>query len=77
MNHDDHIVNKDELHNHAQLFFHLPFHPSNPNYAAIQKIWQDNIAMPFDRPKLVDMKNQWGQKSTLQNLPLHIVEAPI
>jgi hypothetical protein len=39
MNRDDDFVNKDELNSHAQLFFHLNIHPSNPISAAIQKIW--------------------------------------
>jgi hypothetical protein len=77
MNHDDYIIDKDELDNRNQLFFHLPFHPSNPNSIAIQKIWQDNIATPFERPKLVDMKINGDKKSTLQNSPLLIVETQI
>jgi hypothetical protein len=68
MNHDDYIINKDEFENHNQLFFHLPFHPLNPNSTAIQKIWRDNIATPFERLKLVDMKNQWGQKIDIAKL---------
>ena len=33
---DDYVLNEDKLDTHDQLFFHLPFHPSNPNSAAIQ-----------------------------------------
>ena len=28
------------------LFFHLPFHPSNPSSSHIQKHWRDIIATP-------------------------------
>jgi len=76
MNHDDYIVNKDKLDSHTQLFFHLPLHPSNPNSSAIQKIWQDNIAMPFKQPKLVDMKNQWGQNINITKLTVAYSRGP-
>jgi hypothetical protein len=31
MNLNEYIINKYKLDNHTRLFFHLPFHPSNPN----------------------------------------------
>jgi len=76
MNVDDYSLNKDKLDNRDQLFFHLPFHPSNPNSAAIQKIWWDNIAEPFEKPELIDLKNQWGHKIDIARLTVAYNRGP-
>jgi hypothetical protein len=44
------------------LFFHLPFHPSNPSSSHIQKIWRDIIATPIDAEKLATLTNYRGHK---------------
>ena len=62
ININDYNLNKDELNTNDQIFFHLSFHSSNPDSAVIQKNWRDNISKPFEKPELVDMKNQWGYK---------------
>jgi hypothetical protein len=70
MNLNEYIINKDKLDNHTQLFFHLPFHPSNPNYGAIQKIWRDNIATPFEKLELSELTNKAGSKIDITKLTI-------
>ena len=59
-----------------QIFFHLPFHPSNPNSAAIQKIWRENVASPLEKPELMDLKNHWGHKITISKLTVAYSRGP-
>lgn len=76
MDYDEFIINKDKLDNHTQLFFHLPFHPSNPNSAAIQKIWRDNIAMPVEKSELSDLSNKSGCKIDITKLTVAYSRGP-
>ena len=73
---DDYGIKKDKLDTHDQLFFHLPFHPSNPNSAAIQKIWRENIASPLEKPELKDLKNHWGHKIDISKLTVAYSRGP-
>jgi hypothetical protein len=73
---DDCIINKDKLDTRDQIFFRLPFHPSNPNSAAIQKIWQENIASPLEKPELTDLKNHWGHKIAISKLTVAYSRGP-
>jgi hypothetical protein len=73
---DDYGIKKDKLDTHDQLFFHLPFHPSNPNSAAIQKIWRENIASPLEKPELKDLKNHWGHKIDILKLTVAYSRGP-
>jgi hypothetical protein len=73
---DDYIINKDKLDMRDQIFFHLPFHPSNPNSAAIQKIWQENIASPLKKTELLDLKNHWGHKIAISKLTVAYSRGP-
>jgi hypothetical protein len=43
MNINNYSLNKDKLNTHDQLFFHLPFHPLNPNSTAIQKFGKTTL----------------------------------
>jgi len=76
INIDDYNLNKDELKTNDQIFVHLPFHPSNPDSAAIQKNWRGNIAKPFDKPELGDMQNQWGYKAAISKLTVAYSRGP-
>jgi len=73
---DDYIINKDKLDMCEQIFFHLPFHPSNPNSAAIQKIWQENIASPLEKPELMNLKNHRGHKISISKLTVAYIRGP-
>ena len=75
-NTDDYVINEDKLDIHDQIFFHLPFHPSNPNSAAIQKIWRENIASPLEKPELKDLKNHWGHKIAISKLTVAYSRGP-
>ena len=72
----DYGINEDKLDTHDQLFFHLPFHPSKPNSAAIQKIWRENIASPLEKPELADPKNHWGHKIAISKLTVAYSRGP-
>jgi len=44
------------------LFFHLPFHPSNPPSSHIQSLWRD------DAKKLTNLTNYTGHKIPISKL---------
>jgi hypothetical protein len=73
---DDYVINKDKLDTDDKVFFHLPFHPSNPNSAAIQRIWRENIASPLEKPELKDLKNHWGHKIAISKLTVAYSRGP-
>ncbi len=73
---DDYIINKDKLEHNSRLFFHLPFHPSNPDSAAIQKIWRENIATPFGRKELSEISNGSGHKVDISKLTVAYSRGP-
>jgi len=51
--------------NDDALFFHLPFHPSNPPSSHIQSLWQDIIAAP---PNAKTLTNYTGHKIPISKL---------
>jgi len=50
------------------LFFHLPFHPSNPPSPLIQSLWRDIIATPPDAEKLSNLTNYSGHRISISKL---------
>ena len=73
---NDQSINEDKLDTPDQIFLHLPFHPSNPNSAAIQKIWRETIASPLEKPELKDLKNHWGHKIAISKLTVAYSRGP-
>jgi hypothetical protein len=54
--------------NNDALFFHLPFHPSNPPSPHIQSLRRSIIATPFDAEKLANLKNYSGHRIPISKL---------
>jgi hypothetical protein len=54
--------------NNNALFFHLPFHPSNPPSPHIQSLWRDIIATPPDAEKLTNLRSFSGHQIPISKL---------
>ena len=54
--------------NDDALFFHLPFHPSNPPSSHIQSLWRDIIAKPSNGETLTSLTNYIGHKIPITKL---------
>jgi hypothetical protein len=50
------------------LFFHLPFHPSNPPSSHIQALWNNTTATPPDAEQLTNLSNYSGHKIPISKL---------
>ena len=58
------------------LFYHLPFHPSNPSSSHIQKLWRDIIATPTNAEKLTNLTNHTGHKIPISKLTVAYSRPP-
>jgi len=68
--------NKDKLELNSQLFFHLPFHPSNPSSKHIQTLWHDIVAaLPNEEP-LKRLRNKSGFPIPIEKLTIEYSRAP-
>lgn len=68
--------NKDKLELNSQLFFHLPFHPSNPSSKHIQTLWHDIVAAPPNEEPLSSLKNKSGFSIPIEKLTIAYSRAP-
>ena len=50
------------------LFYHLPFHPSNPPSSHIQTLWDNTIANPPNAKQLINLSNYSGHKIPISKL---------
>ena len=66
---------KDKSDNNS-LFFHLPFHPSNPPSSHIQTLWRDIIATTADAEKITNLTNYLGHKIPISNLTVPYSRPP-
>jgi hypothetical protein len=67
---------QDKSNYRSQLFFHLPYHPSNPSSTIIQKIWRDTVASPHGLPELIQLKNRSGFDIPIEKLTIAYSRAP-
>ena len=50
------------------LFFHIQYHPKNPDSRAIQRAWQQTVANPPFSLPLSDVRNYAGSKTGIERL---------
>ena len=50
------------------LFFHLKYHPLNPDSRAIQRVWQDTLANPAHSRPLAQVRNYAGTEIGIERL---------
>lgn len=67
---------KDKSDHRSQIFFHLPFHPSNPPSTHIQTLWRNIVAAPLNEPPLSKLYNRAGFPIPIEKLTVAYSRAP-
>ena len=57
-------------------FFHLQYHPANPNTKTIQHIWRTTITTPLNKTPLNNLYNQDGNPISVNRLTVAYTRAP-
>ena len=67
---------KQKIHDGQKIFFHLRYHPKNPEPAFIQKLWKTTVAEPPGDIPLRNLRNCFGIKTGIDTLVISQSRSP-
>jgi hypothetical protein len=61
---------------YRRVFFHLQYHPNDPDSKAIQRVWKEQVMEPSDKPRLNQVYNLQNHRIPIDQLTIAYSRPP-